>query len=357
MTHRILLSAVAPCALLGAFAIAAHAAAPQRTFVSGGGNDANPCSLASPCRSFTAAITAVAAKGEVIVLDSAAYGTVTITKSVSLIAPSGIYAGVTVSAGDGITVNAPGGIVVLRGLSINGQGGDNGINLLQAERLRIENCVISNMGVDGVMHTAPGAELIVLDTIVRDNAGSGIGGDANASIVLEHVRSEHNGTNGFYLASLSAQASATIIESVFAFNGSNGIWIASTGMGRTFAQIERSVMSDNGGAGIKISNRDVADTYAGVTRNSIHHNFGDGVAVVGTSGSALRAAVSENAIFANDIGLLADGALTYVTAGLNNMEFNRTVDVKLANGGQVGTYSNNMGMNYLFGTPSPISGH
>ncbi len=114
MTHRIRLSAVALCALLGAFAIAAHAAAPQRTFVSGGGNDANPCSLASPCRSFTAAVTAVAAKGEVIVLDSAAYGTVTITKSVSLIAPSGIYAGVTVSAGDGITVNAPGGIVVLR---------------------------------------------------------------------------------------------------------------------------------------------------------------------------------------------------------------------------------------------------
>ncbi len=67
--------------------------------------------------------------------------------------------------------------------------------------------------------------------------------------------------------------------------------------------------------------------------------------------------MSENAIFANDIGLLADGALTYVTAGPNNMEFNGTVDVKLANGEQVGTYSNNMGMNYLFGTPIPISDH
>ena len=67
--------------------------------------------------------------------------------------------------------------------------------------------------------------------------------------------------------------------------------------------------------------------------------------------------MSENAIFANDIGLLADGAPTYVTAGLNNMEFNGTVDVKLANGAQEGTYRSNMGMNYLFGTPTPISDH
>ncbi len=139
----------------------------------------------------------MADKGEVIVLDSAGYGPVTITKSVSLIAPNGIYAGVTVSTGDGITSMRPERIVVLRGLSINGQGGDNGINLLQAERLRIESCVISNMGVDGIMHSASGAELIVLDTIVRDNGGSGIGGDTNASIVLDHVRSEHNGYHGF----------------------------------------------------------------------------------------------------------------------------------------------------------------
>ena len=64
------------------------------------------------------------------------------------------------------------------------------------------------MAVDGVMHSAPGAELIVLDTIVRDNGGSGIGGDADAALVLDHVRSEHNGTNGFYLASVTVQARA-----------------------------------------------------------------------------------------------------------------------------------------------------
>ena len=86
--------------------------------------------------------------------------------------------------------------------------------------------------------------MIVLDTIVRDNGASGIGGDANAFVVLDHVRSEHNGTNGFYLASFSAEASATITDSVFAFNGSNGIWVATTGTGymrdpgRSFSHVE-----------------------------------------------------------------------------------------------------------------------
>jgi len=76
----------------GAFALSIGysfdaAATAQRTFVASTGNDAAPCSLAQPCRGFARAITQTNAGGEVIVLDSAGYGPVTITKSVSLIAP------------------------------------------------------------------------------------------------------------------------------------------------------------------------------------------------------------------------------------------------------------------------------
>jgi hypothetical protein len=106
--------------------------------------------------------------------------------------------------------------------------------------LRIERCVIAKMAVDGILHSAPGVELTVFDTIVHDNGASGIGGDADAFVVIDHERSEHNGTNGFYLASLSAQARAMITDSTFAFNGSNGIWVASTGTGVTHATTERS---------------------------------------------------------------------------------------------------------------------
>src|SRR5260221_14720774 len=93
----------------------AHAA--QRTFVASTGNDANPCTLAQPCRNFTAAIAQTSANGEVIVLDSAGYGTIVspITQSISIIAAPGVYAGISVFTGDGITINGGSIKVVLRG--------------------------------------------------------------------------------------------------------------------------------------------------------------------------------------------------------------------------------------------------
>src|SRR6266568_4863825 len=97
----------------------------QRTFVSAaGGNDANPCTLTLPCRNFQAAIAQTASGGEVIVLDSGGYGTVTISQAVSLIAPPGVYAGISVFSGAGITVSAGASdVVVIRGLTLNGLGG------------------------------------------------------------------------------------------------------------------------------------------------------------------------------------------------------------------------------------------
>jgi hypothetical protein len=77
----------------------------QRTFVASYGLDTNPCSLVAPCRSFGEAIKHTSSGGEVIVLDTAGYGSVVITKPVSIIAPPGIYAGLSVAAGTGIVVN------------------------------------------------------------------------------------------------------------------------------------------------------------------------------------------------------------------------------------------------------------
>ena len=83
-----------------AFAIVPLSVQAQRTYVSAQhGSDSNPCSVTSPCRTFGAAIAAVAAGGEVIVLDSGGYGAVTVTKSVTLEAPAGIYAEKTVAKG------------------------------------------------------------------------------------------------------------------------------------------------------------------------------------------------------------------------------------------------------------------
>ena len=93
--------------LLMTLAFASASLAAQRTFVASTGLDANPCSIGAPCRSFGAAISHTDSDGEIIVLDSAGYGPVTIIQSVSIIAPPGVYAGISVFSGDGVTIDAP----------------------------------------------------------------------------------------------------------------------------------------------------------------------------------------------------------------------------------------------------------
>src|SRR5437588_2416029 len=113
----------------------------QRTFVSAAtGNDANPCSRTAPCRNFAAAIAQTAAGGEVIVLDSGGYGTVTISQSVSLISPPGVYAGITAFSGNAIEINAGASdSVTLRGLTPNGLGGGIGLNVDAVGRLFVDD--------------------------------------------------------------------------------------------------------------------------------------------------------------------------------------------------------------------------
>lgn len=110
--------------------------AAQRTFVASYGFTANTafnCSLANPCRAFNEAISVTNPGGEVVILDTAGYGPMTITKSLKVIGPSGVYGGISVitPGTDGITINAgDGDDVILRGLDVTGLGGLNGINII-----------------------------------------------------------------------------------------------------------------------------------------------------------------------------------------------------------------------------------
>src|SRR5215467_9235185 len=129
----------------------ASAQSVQRTFVSGLGSNSNPCSRTAPCRTFTQAISQTVPGGEVVVLDSAGYSAFTITQAVSIIAPPGVYAGISVFSGDGIDISA--GVsdtVILRGLTINNQGSNgDGIAFIAGGTLHVEGCAINgfNNGV------------------------------------------------------------------------------------------------------------------------------------------------------------------------------------------------------------------
>jgi hypothetical protein len=190
----------------------------QRTFVASTGSDANTCALTQPCRSFGRAISQTSAGGEVIVLDSAGYGPVTINQSVSIIAPAGLYAGITVSSGNGIAINAPGAIVVLHGLAINGQGGDNGILVTDADTVRVESCTISHL-FDAVL--ARKGALYVQDSIIRNNTSTGI-----------------------QIFSQNADMVATIGNSTVADNGTGVLATASAGT-RITVTVSRSTISGN----------------------------------------------------------------------------------------------------------------
>src|SRR5687767_1200104 len=120
-----------------AFASIAQAQA-SRTWVSGVGDDANPCSRTAPCKTFAGAISKTAANGEIDALDPGGFGAVTITKSMTI---DGNSWGSILSAGsNGVNINGAGITVYLRNLSINGfNTGIIGVNIIQAAEVHIEN--------------------------------------------------------------------------------------------------------------------------------------------------------------------------------------------------------------------------
>jgi hypothetical protein len=170
-----------------------------RTWVSGVGDDANPCSRTAPCKTLAGAISKTATGGEINILDPGGVGGVTITKAMQII--SHFEAGVLVSGTNAIIVNTPANAeVLLQGLDIEGLGtGINGVTVLSASKVTIQNCSIRNFTQNGVNVAGPaGARVVVADSIILSNAtginvvGNGVG-VANTAIVLRTIIDNHSG--------------------------------------------------------------------------------------------------------------------------------------------------------------------
>lgn len=148
-----------------------------RTWVSGVGDDVNPCSRTAPCKTFAGAISKTATGGEINALDSGGFGAVTITKSIT-IDGTGMLASIIATAVTGITINIPetadpARSVRIRGLSINGAGsGKYGINVVAANRVSIEDTVIDGFNLNGINIGA--GVVFVKNTTIRNNGGAGI---------------------------------------------------------------------------------------------------------------------------------------------------------------------------------------
>lgn len=206
-----------------------------RTWVSGVGDDANPCSRTAPCKTFAGAISKTAPGGEIDVLDPGGFGAVTITKSISIEA-DGLIAGVLVSGTNGIVVSAgPTDVVVLRGLTIEGlglSGAYSGVAFNSGGSLFVEGCKINafGTGISITPSSALNSRIFIDDTTVRNSLNDGIlvSPSLSASVTgtLDRVRLENNGGAGLEAdSSFPAETQLTLENSTSASNA-NGIVVS-----------------------------------------------------------------------------------------------------------------------------------
>ena len=208
-----------------------------RTWVSGVGDDANPCSRTAPCKTFAGAISKTAASGEISVLDPGGFGVVTITKAIT-INGDGTLAGILSAGSTGIIVNAGANdVVYIRNISINGAGtGLNGIRWLAGKALHVENCNIYGIGNNtaGNGHgifvnlAATAGNLFVKDTNIKTCAVDGISVQTSVGFVagvLDRVRLEGLPT-GLVIGN---NAFVSVRDSVINLNTSTGVNISGAG--------------------------------------------------------------------------------------------------------------------------------
>jgi hypothetical protein len=172
----------------------------SRTWVSGLGDDQNSCSRAAPCKTFAGAIQKTLAGGEITAIDAGGFGTVIITKAIT-IDGTGVAAGILAQQGSGITINIQprhsrpnfDRAVRIRGLSINGVGtGSNGINVIAATKVTVEDCVIDGFTADGINVQA--GRLFVNNTTIRNNDGTGINVVGGSGAAVSATSLVFNGT-------------------------------------------------------------------------------------------------------------------------------------------------------------------
>jgi hypothetical protein len=274
----------AACALLLVSLSTAANAQATRTWVSGVGDDANPCSRTAPCKTFAGAISKTAVNGEINCLDPGGYGAVTVTKSITLncfytngsilnASTSGVIVNIT-AATDALKT------VRLVGININGSGsgtraGIHGVNILAATQVFIENVLITDQTQVGIRDTRAVAngKLSIVNSVSRNNGVAGIQiiPSAAVNVNLDNVQSLGNG-QGFAIGN---QVKAIATRSNFSHNGSHGVAADPGGI----MTVNSSVMAFNqngvqpvAGSTVRLSDNDIAFNATGV--NGATNSFG-----------------------------------------------------------------------------------
>jgi hypothetical protein len=260
---------IAPGALVLALALPSMAAAQAtRTWVSGVGDDANPCSRTAPCKTFAGAISKTAPGGIIDALDPGGFGAITITKAITLDGEATL-ASILVAGTNGIVVAAGASdVVIVRNLSLEGAGGGipgvNGISFQSGAALVVENAFIHGFSQSGIaMNASTGGNLTVRNTSITgglDGISIGGGGTPKASLSGVTIKETTN-------AAIDAVIGTTdVSNSIITQNGNVGL-LAEGGI----LSAESVMLTGNGiavwaepGGTIRLSNNDIFDNLTGL---------------------------------------------------------------------------------------------
>ncbi|MDQ0251690.1 hypothetical protein J2W22_003778 [Sphingomonas kyeonggiensis] len=298
MANIVMRAALTGVALLGSgFLFAGQAQAQAtRTWVSGVGDDVNPCSRTAPCKTFAGAISKTAAGGEINCIDPGGFGTVTITKSITIDC-TGTFGSTLNSATNGFIVNdsatgTPGTIkVILRGLSVDGAGttqGLNGIRFISGASLIVDNVIVQNNGNGYGVSFQPSrpAKLFLTNVTITGNgngtSGGGIfvnptGALGTGRVVLNDVRIFNNGGSGLQVDTVGNTATGGSIvlvkNSVISSNPigvlvntpagttTAAVMIDSTGI---FDNSNRGILAGGATATVRVRNSTITGNNAGL---------------------------------------------------------------------------------------------
>ncbi|MDB5069210.1 MAG: hypothetical protein JWM87_321 [Candidatus Eremiobacteraeota bacterium] len=286
---------------------AAANAQATRTWVSGVGDDANPCSRTAPCKTFAGAYSKTAAWGEINCYDAGGYGAVTIGKSLTIKCDN-TEAGIVVAGTNGILINAAAtDVVYISGIDIEGLGPTstslNGIKITQAAMVDVVNCVIRGFGntngTDGngiFLNNTSFTKLSVLNTVISSNFNVGVevkptlANFATAEIV--NTRSINN-TTGYRANATTTTGGINIdiIDSVAYGNTATGVNATST-TGAAQIMMNHVTSSHNGTFGIR------ADGGSAAVRFGYSTITGNGTAT-STNNGGVTASYNVNLINGN----------------------------------------------------------
>lgn len=286
-----------------------------RTWVSGVGDDVNPCSRTAPCKTFAGAISKTAAGGEISTLDPGGFGAVTITKSMTIDGIGGGASSILASGTNGVVINAAAtDVVTIRNVQINGGTsavpGLSGIRVFNAKAVHIENCEIYNFSNNGVLVDLTGAgplpptvEIFIKNCTFRNINTAAAGGNGavlvkppvgvNVALSMENTSMDQCA----YGLRVEDRGTATL-KSCFSGNNTNHGYLAVGSAAAAVINLENCVAANNNNNA----------TSSGV------QSFG--------AFSTVR--LSNSTVFGNRTGIITQGGATFISFGNNRVSGNGT---------------------------------